>query len=212
MQINDLLIGMMVAAGVILLAVGVFYLIARWALVRVAERVSDRIAAQIEASPILRQAGTSRSPAANAARGFARTQRLATLMDSAVRLPVVGGVGLDAILGLFPVLGDAVAASVGLKIILDTIQYGLPKPIVAKMIGNLCVDVAIGAIPVVGDLVDVAFKANIRNVALVQEYLKTRDESDHRSKPLKGGRSLASHEITSDVNRRQPDQRSLWKR
>ncbi|HQX82393.1 MAG TPA: DUF4112 domain-containing protein, partial [Vicinamibacterales bacterium] len=95
-------------------------------------------------------------------------------MDSEVRLPVVGGIGLDPLLGLIPYAGDVVSATVAGSIILNALQYGLPKAMVAQMVANMFVDLLFGAIPVVGDLFDIAFKANTRNLALLREHLERR--------------------------------------
>jgi len=102
---------------------------------------------------------------------LARLERTARLMDSEVRLPLVGGIGLDPLLGLIPYAGDAVSATVAASIILNSLQYGLPKAVVAQMVANMFVDLLFGAVPVVGDLFDVAFKANTRNLALLREHL-----------------------------------------
>lgn len=100
-----------------------------------------------------------------------RLDRTAHLMDRAIPLPLVGGIGLDAVLGLIPYVGDAVSAVVTGSIILNSLQYGVPKALVAQMVGNMFVDLLFGAIPVVGDLFDIAFKANTRNLALLRAHL-----------------------------------------
>jgi uncharacterized protein DUF4112 len=92
-------------------------------------------------------------------------------MDSAIKLPIVGGVGLDALLGLVPVAGDAASAAVSVSIIARSIRYGIPREIITKMLANVLVDLLLGAVPIVGDLADMWFKANERNVALLKEYL-----------------------------------------
>ncbi len=102
---------------------------------------------------------------------LARLERTARLMDSEVRLPLVGGIGLDPLLGLIPYAGDAVSATVAASIILNSLQYGLPKAVVAQMVANMFVDLLFGAIPIVGDLFDIAFKANTRNLALLRAHL-----------------------------------------
>jgi len=98
-------------------------------------------------------------------------ERLARLMDGAVRIPVIGPVGLDALLGLFPVAGDATAAAVSVMLIGRSIKYGVPGEIIARMLGNVVFDFLIGTIPVAGDLADMWFRANLRNVALLREFL-----------------------------------------
>lgn len=107
-----------------------------------------------------------------ARREFAETiERIARIMDSAVRLPIIGPIGLDAALGLFPVAGDAVSASVSIALIARSIKYGLPSDVIARMLANVLVDVLVGAVPVIGDLADIWFRANVRNVQLLREYL-----------------------------------------
>jgi hypothetical protein len=98
-------------------------------------------------------------------------ERLAKTMDSAIRLPVIGGVGLDALLGLVPIAGDATSAAISVALIARSIRYGVPREIVTKTLANVLVDLLLGAVPVVGDLADMWFKANVRNVALLKEYL-----------------------------------------
>ncbi len=98
-------------------------------------------------------------------------ERLARLMDGAVRIPVIGPVGLDALLGLFPVAGDATSAIVSVMLIGRSIKYGVPREIIARMLGNVVFDFLVGAVPLAGDLADMWFRANLRNVALLREYL-----------------------------------------
>jgi hypothetical protein len=98
-------------------------------------------------------------------------ERLARIMDGAIKVPVIGPVGLDALLGLFPVAGDVTSAIVSVLLIGRSIKYGVPPEIIARMLGNVLFDFLIGALPVAGDLADMWFRANLRNVALLREYL-----------------------------------------
>jgi Domain of unknown function (DUF4112) len=98
-------------------------------------------------------------------------ERVARLMDSAIKIPVIGRVGLDALLGLFPVAGDAASAAVSISLIARSVRYGIPREIITRMLANVLVDLLLGAVPLVGDLADMWFKANERNVALLKEYL-----------------------------------------
>jgi hypothetical protein len=108
-----------------------------------------------------------------ARREFARSiERTARIMDSAVDLPLIGPVGLDALLGLFPVAGDTVAAAVSVSLIARCLKYGIPREIIAQMLGNVLFDLLMGALPVVGDVADMWFRSNSRNVALLREYLE----------------------------------------
>jgi hypothetical protein len=104
---------------------------------------------------------------------IARITALATLLDSAFLIPGLNRrVGLDAIIGLIPGIGDAISAVLASYIIWEARQLGLPRWKIARMIGNLAVDTAIGAIPVAGDAFDLFFKANQRNLRIVHEHLK----------------------------------------
>ena len=98
-------------------------------------------------------------------------ERTARIMDSAVTLPIIGPVGLDAVLGLFPVAGDTIAAAVSISLIAKSLKYGVPREIIARMLGNVLFDLLLGAFPIVGDVADMWFRSNARNVALLREYL-----------------------------------------
>jgi hypothetical protein len=98
-------------------------------------------------------------------------ERTARIMDSAVTLPIIGPVGLDAVLGLFPVAGDATAAGVAIMLIAKSLKYGVPREIITRMLTNVLIDLLLGAVPGVGDVADMWFRANARNVALLREFL-----------------------------------------
>lgn len=102
---------------------------------------------------------------------LARLDRTAKLMDRAIPLPLVGGIGLDSLLGLIPYVGDAASALVSGSIILNSLHYGLPRALVAQMVANMFVDLLFGSIPILGDVFDIAFKANERNLALLRAHL-----------------------------------------
>ena len=103
----------------------------------------------------------------------ARLEALARLLDSAFPIPGTNQrVGIDAILGLIPAIGDLVSTALASYIIWEARQLGLPRWKIARMIGNVAVDTTVGAIPLVGDLFDVAFKANRRNMKIVRDHLE----------------------------------------
>ncbi len=97
-------------------------------------------------------------------------RRLAWLLDDAILLPGGYRVGIDGILGLVPGLGDALGLAASTWILLHARSFGVPRIVMARMLGNVLLDAAIGAIPVVGDLFDFAFKANRRNIGLMEQY------------------------------------------
>ena len=78
--------------------------------------------------------------------------------------------GLDPVIGLIPVVGDAVAAGVGAWVIAEAARFGVPRVVLGRMILNLLVDLGIGAIPLLGDLYDVAFRSNSRNLELFRRH------------------------------------------
>jgi hypothetical protein len=105
---------------------------------------------------------------------IARITLVAKLMDSAFLVPGLNRrVGLDAMLGLVPVVGDALSAAIASYIIWEARQLGLPRWKIARMIGNVAMDTAIGAVPFAGDVFDVFFKANERNLRIIHEHLGT---------------------------------------
>lgn len=79
--------------------------------------------------------------------------------------------GWDAVLGLIPVAGDTVAAGVAGWIFWKAQKFGVPTHLKVKMLGNIAFDYIFGAIPVLGTIIDVAYKANTRNVRLLKEHL-----------------------------------------
>jgi len=80
-------------------------------------------------------------------------------------------VGLDAIAGLIPVLGDLVTAVMGAWIVWEARNLGMPKWKLARMAGNVLFDSAVGAVPVAGDLFDFLFRSNTRNLKIVRKHL-----------------------------------------
>lgn len=98
----------------------------------------------------------------------ARLAAAARLLDSQWRIPGTKiRFGLDPILGLVPGAGDAVSLAISAWIVAEARRHGVPRRVLARMISNVLLDLATGVIPVVGDLVDVAVKANIRNLRLM---------------------------------------------
>ena len=80
-------------------------------------------------------------------------------------------VGLDSVVGLLPVIGDAIAAALGAYLLWEARNLGLPRWKLWRMAGNIAFDTAVGAVPVAGDIFDFAFRSNSRNLRLVQRHL-----------------------------------------
>lgn len=102
----------------------------------------------------------------------ARMVMLERLLERSFTIPGVNmPVGLDAIIGLVPVLGDVVTTAMGAYIVWEAKNLGLPKWKLARMGANVLFDTAIGAIPVVGDAADLVFRSNSKNLKILMRHL-----------------------------------------
>jgi hypothetical protein len=98
-----------------------------------------------------------------------RLRELSHYLDNLVRIPGTNyRVGLDPVLSLLPVVGDTFGAVLAAYIVVEAAALGVPRETLGRMLFNLFVDATLGSIPVVGDLFDAAWKANARNVALLE--------------------------------------------
>ena len=98
-------------------------------------------------------------------------RRVARMLDSA--LPVPGTsfrFGLDPILGLIPGLGDLVSPLFTLGMLFQARDLGVPRVVQLRMIFNVAIDVLTGFVPLIGDVFDFAWKANNRNLALLERH------------------------------------------
>src|SRR5690606_1563156 len=101
-----------------------------------------------------------------------RIEAMEQLLERSFVIPGINRpVGLDAIAGLVPVVGDLVAAALGAYIIWEANNLGLPKWKLWRMAGNVAFDTALGAIPIAGDLFDFMFRSNSRNLRIVRRHL-----------------------------------------
>ncbi len=97
---------------------------------------------------------------------------LVDLMDSRFQIPGTKiRVGLDAILGLVPGVGDGVSALVSAFIFQRLRRHNLPWHTQVRMVGNILLDFTLGAVPLVGDLIDIGFKANRANLSLARKHV-----------------------------------------
>ena len=97
---------------------------------------------------------------------------LVSLADDRFRIPGTQiRYGLDAVIGAaLPVVGDSITTALGAIVLVVAWKDGAPLSVLARMGANLAIDAAVGAIPVVGDLIDVGFRANRRNHALLRAF------------------------------------------
>ncbi|SLN29762.1 hypothetical protein ROJ8625_01317 [Roseivivax jejudonensis] len=105
----------------------------------------------------------------------ARIERLATRMDRAFRVPGTRiRFGWDGVLGLVPGIGDTLALAPAAYILHSAYEMKVPTPLLARMGVNVAVDWAVGLVPIIGDLLDVGYKSNTRNAALLREHVESR--------------------------------------
>ncbi|WP_256288762.1 DUF4112 domain-containing protein [Halobellus inordinatus] len=103
---------------------------------------------------------------------LARLRRLSRLLDSAIEIPGTNlKVGLDPLLGLLPVVGDAPATAASAYVVAEAAALGAPRATLARMCLYLLVDAVFGSVPLVGDAFDVLWRANDRNVRLLEARL-----------------------------------------
>lgn len=102
-----------------------------------------------------------------------RIRKLSRLLDTSFRIPGIGfRFGLDPIIGLIPGLGDLVATGFSAYLLLMAARFRLPPKVLAWMIFNIGIESVVGSVPIVGDLFDAYYKANIRNLALLEQHLQ----------------------------------------
>jgi hypothetical protein len=105
------------------------------------------------------------------ARTLAALRKWSVILDSAFRVPGTRMTfGLDPILGLVPGLGDVTTPLFAGLLLLHGVRLRIPRVVQLRMVMNAAIDIAIGIIPVVGDFFDFGWKANVRNLALLERY------------------------------------------
>lgn len=98
-----------------------------------------------------------------------RIDRLAGALDAKFRLPGTNWrFGWDGLVGLVPGVGDLLTVAPSVWMILEGRRLGVPAGVLARMAANTAVDFGLGSVPILGDLFDIAFKANLRNAALLR--------------------------------------------
>jgi hypothetical protein len=124
---------------------------------------------QIQGNPVV----LGRHAGGCSTRGAQPDGNLAWLMDDAFRIPGTSyRIGLDGIVGLVPGIGDFATLLVGAIFLQEARRLGASRWTQARMCGNYAIDFLVGVIPLVGDLFDFGFKANRRNLRLLQQHLE----------------------------------------
>jgi hypothetical protein len=94
------------------------------------------------------------------------------LLDNSIKIPIINyRIGLDAIIGLIPGIGDFAGLLVSSVIVLQAFRLGVPRSVLMQMLVNIGIESLIGVVPVVGDFFDATYKANARNVQLLNQAL-----------------------------------------
>ena len=102
-----------------------------------------------------------------------RVEALEHLLEGMFEVPGLGGrkIGLDAIVGLIPVVGDVATAAMGFYMVWEARNLKMPRWQLWRMAGNVGVDSLVGAVPLVGDLFDFAFRSNTKNLRIIRKHL-----------------------------------------
>jgi hypothetical protein len=136
-----------------------------------------------------RAGGRPRAPAHERLRSV---RALAHWLDVAFTIPGTRWrVGLDPILGLVPGLGDVVGGLAALYVLAVAVRLGAPASVLARIALNVGVDAAVGAVPLLGDLFDAGWRANTRNLRLLEGWLERPGETRRASAALVAGLVVA---------------------
>ena len=101
-----------------------------------------------------------------------RIETMEKLLERSFTIPGINyPVGLDAVAGLVPVLGDIVSAALGGYIVWEARNLGLPKSKLWRMAGDIAIDTTLGAVPIAGDAFDLLFRSNTKNLKIVRRHL-----------------------------------------
>lgn len=118
-------------------------------------------------------------------RELSRLRTLSKLLDSAFVVPFINfRIGLDAIVGIIPGIGDSLMMMPSAYIVYQGYKLGLPKEKLVQMIGNITIEFLVGVFPIFGDLFDAAFRSNLRNVAIIEKHIQKKRQRPHKFKGL----------------------------
>lgn len=122
-----------------------------------------------------------------------RVRIISKLLDNAIAVPGTNWkIGFDPIVGLIPGIGDLVGALLSGYIVVEAARAEVPTLTLARMLANIGIDTLVGAVPAFGDLFDAAWKANTKNVALLERHLT-------RAAPVSGKRGVSAAMILAVI-------------
>ena len=121
-----------------------------------------------------------------------RIRALAQFLDNAIGIPGTSWkFGFDAIVGLIPVVGDLIGGLLSGYIILEAARAEVPTFTLARMLANVGIDTLVGSVPALGDLFDAAWKANIKNVELLEHHMSVTVQPARKTRGVIGATVLA---------------------
>ena len=124
-------------------------------------------------SPALLRAPPAGPRYAGSVRSLAWLRQLAVLLDARFRIPGTSiRFGLDPILALIPGLGDLASPAFTVALLVQGLYQGVPRVVMLRMLLNAGVDALIGALPLAGPVADIFYRANLRNLALLERHSK----------------------------------------
>ena len=98
-------------------------------------------------------------------------RRFAYYMDEAFTIPGTSiKVGLDALLGLIPGIGDIIGGVLSSWIVVGALRHRVPPRIIARMLLNIGIDLFFGTVPIAGDVFDFLYEENVRNMRLLEKH------------------------------------------
>lgn len=101
-----------------------------------------------------------------------RMQAVANILDSAFVIPgTKQRIGIDAIIGLMPGVGDVLTTILSSYVIWEARNLGVSRVAIARMLANLGIHATIGSIPLIGDLFDAFFRVNQRNMKIIRAHI-----------------------------------------
>jgi hypothetical protein len=107
-----------------------------------------------------------------------KLRRVSRILDNAIAIPGTKiSFGLDPILGLLPGGGDTVTGGIAAYIVVEAARMGVPREVLWKMVSNILIDSFAGTVPVVGDIFDLGWKANLKNIELLEKHLDLAESS-----------------------------------
>ncbi|MDP9057244.1 MAG: DUF4112 domain-containing protein [Pseudomonadota bacterium] len=102
-----------------------------------------------------------------------RMEFVAQLLDSAFVLPGTNKrIGIDAIIGMVPGIGDVVTTVLSSYVIWEARNLGVSRVALGRMLANLAIHASVGSIPIIGDVFDAFFRVNQRNMRIVHAQLR----------------------------------------